>query len=83
MGLFVYGTTEDSIITFNKNCNINLKIKGAHSMNHIDMDLLKDFIGDHFNNGLVSYDELHNFCTEFLLCDQTEKHKEIKQFLEE
>ena len=81
--IFVYGLTNDNKITLTKEYNLTLDIKGCGLVEYVDIESIKDFVGQHFDNGLVSYDELHDFCVNFLICDNTPYYKEIKDLLKE
>lgn len=82
MDMFVYGITKDNKISLSETSTLNLDVKGIQTVNTVDIELIKDFIGDHLNSGQIDYEELHNFCLQFLICDNTENYKLIKQLLE-
>ena len=47
----------------------------------VNKDSVKDFIGEYLSDRGISYEDLHNFCLDFLICDSSSSAKDLKALL--
>ena len=81
--IFVYGFTEDNNISLSKECNLKVKLQGVMVENSVNKDYVEDFIGEYLSDRGISYEDLHNFCLDFLICDSSSSAKDLKALLED
>ena len=79
--IFVYGFTEEDNISLSKECNLKVKLQGAMAETSIKRESVKDFIGEYLSDRGISYEDLHNFCLDFLICDSSSSVKDLKALL--
>ena len=81
--IFVYGFTEDGNISLLKECNLKVKLQGAMTETSVNKDSVKDFIGEYLSDRGISYEDFHNFCLDFLICDSSSCAKDLKALLDD
>ncbi len=80
--VFVYGFTEDKNIKLSTECNLKVKLQGAMAETSVNKDFVKDFIDSYLSDRGIRYNDLHNFCLDFLICDSSSNAEDLKALLD-
>ncbi len=78
--IFIYGFTTDNSVKLLKESNLNITPQGMVLEKIVNTNSIKNFIEEYLSGKNIDYDDLHNFCVDFLICD-TKSSNEVKNIL--